>query len=314
MNKTKLKITTQLIVDEAIARGLSVDILDARKCFIRITTGSGRAYYLRSNSTEKSSTAGYLIANYKPVVDRVAADLGVKTPATIIYSDTESAAEFLVQHKSVVVKPADAAHGNGVTTGIRDKLSLESALGFAGRYSKTILLQEHVTGDDFRLLYIGGKLSAAAKRVPANVVGDGSHTVQELIDMENSNPDRGRNYQKKLNFIDSSAAKRYLGERISEVPSEGQVIQVVGTANIGAGGKSVDVTEEVPAALVDTGLKMVEGLNMGLCAVDILAVEGEPETARLIEINASPTFGMHEFPSEGSARPVTRDFLDWLLN
>lgn len=313
MIKDRLKITTRLIVDEAEARGYSVEVLDAKKCFIRIKDSSGEEYLLRSNTSAKTSAISYLIANHKPTVSQLMRKCGVPVPAECIYTDPDSALKFLHEHKNLVVKPVDAAHGNGVTVGVKTREELERAIDFAHTFSRNIILQEFVSGQDYRLLLIGGQLAAAAIRKPAFVLGDGLHTVGELIEIENSSSERGRNYSKKLNLIDVRAAKRFLGDALQKIPALGQEVQVVGTANIGAGGIAIDVTDDLPRELVEMGGKASRVMSMGLCAVDIIMEGKDVATARLIEVNASPTFGMHEYPSVGSPRRVTKKFLDWLI-
>lgn len=313
MNKHKLKITTQLIVDEAIERGYSVQILNAKKCFVEITDDKGRKYLLRSNISHKTSAISYLLANHKPTVNSIMLECGVPVPREAPYTNIAEAQKFLSENKKIVVKPVDAAHGNGVTVDIADVGVLEDAIAFAQSYSRNILIQEFVEGDDYRLLFIGGKLAAAAIRKPAFVVGDGVHTVYELITIENGKPERGKNYSCKLNVINEAAAKRYLGNNISRTPTQGEEVQVVGTANIGAGGMAIDVTDTLSKELVGIGIRAAQALDMGLCAVDVIMAGDEVSSARLIEVNASPTFGMHEYPSEGQPRQVTKDFLDWLI-
>ena len=310
----KLKITTRLIVEEATQRGLSVEVLDIKKCFISITDKNKRLHLLRSNLSEKTPAVSYLLANHKPTARAILIANGLPWPEEIIIRKGGDVGNILERFRKVVVKPVDAAHGNGVTVGVEDHAALVAAIEYAQEYSKNVIVQEHVGGDDYRLLYIGDQLVAAAMRKPARVFGDGIHSIGQLIDMENKNPDRGRNYSEKMNFIDRSAAERYLEDRINEVPEPNKEVQVVGTANIGSGGEAFDVTEDIDARVVKIGLEAARALKLGLCAVDIIMDSNDPLSAKIIELNASPTFGMHEYPSHGSPRPVTKHFLDWLVD
>src|SRR5690606_31617904 len=91
----------------------------------------------------------------------------------------------------IVIKPVDANQGKGITINITNWDAAKTGLAAALEYSKYILVEEYIEGFDFRLLVIGGKFVAAAKRIPAHVKGDGLHTIAELIDRENKDPRRG---------------------------------------------------------------------------------------------------------------------------
>lgn len=310
-----LKITTRLIIDELVKRNFRYEMLDEPKTFYRFWDSNSREYILRSNTTYKSSAAGYLYANNKTMSTFFANDIGVPTPDALLYTNESEAEEFLYKHHRLVVKPVDAAHGNGITIDVRDKESLKSAVEFAQKYSSKVVLQELVQGDDYRVLIIGGKFVAAAIREPAFVTGDGISTIDELIKKENQDPDRGVNYQTKLNKIDLAAAQRFLDKKINDVPKSGEKINVVGVANIGKGGVSIDVTDNISDKIVEYSEKLASKLGLELCGVDFIydAESKQQIEPKFIEINASPTFGLHHFPYEGEARDVTKLFVDWLI-
>lgn len=310
-----LKITTQLITQEIAKRGWKFEIIDERKTFYRFWDDKNKEYLLRSNTSAKTSAVAYLYANNKSATNFLATDVGVAIPQTHVCDSLEQAKEFLEKHKTVVVKPIDSAHGNGVTVGIQDEIFLQDAIKYAKQYSQNIILQEFVAGDDYRLLFIGGKFVAAAIREPASVVGNGIDTIEELILKENKNPDRGVNYQTKLNIIDLASAKRFLGDKVKDVLNKDEKIFVVGTANVGKGGLSIDVTDTVEPKMLELGRQIIEKVGLGLCGIDFIyaAKQSDHTPPKLIELNASPTFGLHHFPAVGQSRNVTKSFIDWLV-
>ncbi|MEI7562625.1 MAG: hypothetical protein WCJ39_02700 [bacterium] len=91
----------------------------------------------------------------------------------------------------VVVKPLDRGQGNGITTNISNKNDLLAAMDIAYGFSKQIIVQKHVQGDDFRITVVGDKISAVTQRVAPYIIGDGMHSIQERIEEENKNPLRG---------------------------------------------------------------------------------------------------------------------------
>ncbi len=244
--------------------------------------------------------------------------MGMRQPAMEKYTDHASFAAFLDIHQSVVVKPSDGSHGNGVTTNLTNVAQLDEAVrgALAASKSKTVLLQEHITGHDVRVLIIDGKLAAAAVRTPADVIGDGTHTIAALIDTENASDLRGTEYHTSLNVISREAATAFLGSGYIEtsVPALGEHVQVVGTANIGTGGTATDITDVLPKAIIDQSVRLLQELSLQCGGVDFIASDLEDASSYcFIEVNASPSFGLHLKPTHGSSKQVQKLFVDMLI-
>ncbi len=184
----------------------------------------------------------------------------------------------------------------------------------ASSASNVVLLQQKVVGSDLRILVVGGRFVAAARRIPASVVGDGKKTVRELILHENqTNPERGENDEKRLSKINVDASERFLGSKLdSVIPAKGQEVTVVGTANIGAGGRAVDYTDKVPAKIIAAAEAFAQKVKVVACGVDFIWNE-ETGDYYFIEGNACPGFCLHIAPAEGTSRPVDKYFVDALL-
>lgn len=305
-----VRMTTRLIISAAKRRGWSVEIISEEPNIIKYTDTRGKEYLLNSVLTDGASAVHKVITDNKQVLYKLAQQWDVPIPETWQYVDREAAEEFLRRQKRVVVKPANAGHGRGITTDITRVSKLHTAIKEAHEFSSTVLLQKHLVGDDYRLLFIGGSLRAAAIRKPAEVIGDGHHTARELIDIENNNPERGQDYEKKLNIIDVHAAQKYLGSNINKVVPKGEAEQAVGVANIGTGGKATDVTGHVPRRMLEYATKLARQIHLPVCGIDF--IDDEVSGPTLIEMNACPSFGLHAFPSQGTPRPVAEDFLNWL--
>lgn len=313
-----LKITAKTIVDELRRRNVPVEILEERYGIIRYKNGDNWRL-LRSSASDDASWLGSFVARHKQLTHEFLRDEDLGDPATMQYSDEASAVAFLQTHEQVVVKPTDAGHGNGVTTGIRTKEALLNAIASAQRASRsgTVILQEQLRGEDVRVLIIGGTYAAAALRTPATVVGDGKRTLRQLIERENEqNEGRGSNYQKRLNYIDIAAAEIFLGGRIdADTPALGEVVRVTGPANIGMGGTSMNLTSELPEQIIRKSERIAKKLGLPTCGVDFM-VEDPADAAsyRFIEVNACPSFGLHLFPTIGRPEPVAVKLVDYLLS
>lgn len=312
-----LKITAKSIIEELEKRAVPVEVIDERISLARFQL-NGQWHLFRSSTQATTSHIGYRAANQKYLALRLLSDVDLQSPHTEIYTDDDAAKRFLKRHGKIVVKPTDSSHGNGVTVDITDVEMLLKAIKTAKeRDSKgAALLQEQVGGTDLRVLIIGGKFAAAALRIPAEVTGDGVSTLRELIHIENTqNPDRGEKYRKRLNVIDVTAAERYLGARIDDTrPLNGEVVRVTGPANIGTGGRSIDVTDTVPAEISKKAEQISKTLGLPTCGVDFMVSDTEDVNSyRYIEVNACPSFGLHLFPSEGKTQPVAKLFVDSIM-
>jgi cyanophycin synthetase len=206
------------------------------------------------------------------------------------------------------------SHGKGITVGVDTEEKLESAIRYAKQIypESDVLVQEQFQGEDLRILIIDGEMVAATRRVPAQVHGNGVSTVLELIRAENNNGSRTSDYSDKLCKINEEKAVRYLGDGINAIPRENEVVQVVGTANIGSGGHAEDVTDDVPSAISDDAVRLANALGAFVCGVDFL-YDRQSNRWILLEANTSPSFGLHLHPTLGSPRAVDEKFVDALL-
>lgn len=311
-----IKVTTRIVMDELKRRGIPVEIVTQQPVVLLRYFFEGTWHLLRSTMPETTSAVGRAICDEKLLSAAVATAADIPVPVTAIYTKMEEAMAFMRQHGSIVVKPPDAAHGHGVTVGVTDAGALQRAVDFAvaASDSETVLLQQKITGSDLRMLVIAGKFVAATCRIPASVVGDGKQTIRELIERENAtNPERGENDEKRLSLISLDASERFLGTALDTViPAEGEEVTVVGTANIGAGGRAKDYTDIVPAEIIAAAETFARTVKVITCGVDFIWDEDTGEFF-FIEGNACPGFCLHIEPAEGTPRPVDRYFVDALL-
>lgn len=274
---------------------------------------NGKQHAIRGVVPDLTSYTGRVIADHKGASSLMAQRISIPVPETIEYTDLRAAEEFLTKHEKIVVKPLDSAHGNGISTGVKSLKGVKKALALALKFSSKVLIQQQVSGTDLRVLVIGGEVVAVSERVPAGVTGDGKHTVKELIEQINRSPDRGEYYEKQLNRIKLDAAAKFVGaKQFKKVPNEGEWVQVIGTANIGSGGHAVNKTGQIPEEIATQAVRYAEATSMFICGVDFLYDEGAG-TWYFLEANASPSFGLHLWPSKGESVDVTSIYVEKLL-
>jgi cyanophycin synthetase len=277
---------------------------------------------IQATITSETRHIAVEIASDKEETNRILADLGLPVPRQyLVYSERAAirAAERIGY--PVVVKPLNANHGRGVSTDMQDRDSVAHAFRQAREHSRGILVESFIRGMDHRMLVINGELIAVAKRVPGHVVGDGQHSITELIDLENSDPRRGIGHEKVLTRLELDEQARRLLENAEltedSVLPEGEIFFLRTTGNLSTGGKAIDLTDVVHPENREMAVRAAEAIGLDVAGVDFLT----PDITRsykevggaICEINAAPGFRMHVAPSEGHARDVAGPVIDMLF-
>lgn len=303
--------TPTYIFEELERRAVPVEVVNEKAMLMRYFHND-EWHFIKGCFDEKANVLAMRICNDKVLAEYIAREVGLNVPASARYENEEAAMEFISAHGPAVMKPVDTAHGHGISMNIRSRTGLKRALSHAKKYSKKKpMLQQYVTGHDVRLLIIDGEYTAAVRRVPATVEGDGEHTIAELIEIENGSPHRSRGISGKLKVISLHSARKFLERKIRRVPEKGEKVPVVGVSNTSMGGHAEDFTVEVPKDIRRKAEAFARKLKMPLCGVDIILNDNGDYS--FIEANSSPGFGPHHHPRVGKARNVTKKYVDYLL-
>lgn len=220
----------------------------------------------------------------------------------------------------IVLKPVNGNHGKGATTNIKTWEDALIALEAAKKYSRGVICEKFITGRDFRMLVINYKFVAAALRTPAAVIGDGVSTIQQLIDIVNSDPRRGYGHEKVLTAItidhftmDMLEKKGYTLDTILE---KGEELWLKPTANLSTGGTATDVTDFVHPSNIFMAERIARIIGLNICGIDVMASDLsqpiEDIGGAVLEVNAAPGFRMHLDPTEGLPRNVAEPVIDML--
>ena len=319
IDEAQFSISNRMIIAEARQRNWKVESITQDELIV-LTTDKGQSALLSITNSQFVSSLGRTIATKKHWSYALCDRADVPTPKTIVYSgDMQQAASFMEANKRVVVKPVDAAHGNGVTTNITDQAALKQAIDYAAQFSEDtgILIQSQVTGEDIRILFIGDTYVGSLIRHPASVVGDGSSTIAQLIATENAREERGLNYQKDLNEINVVAAENYLGDDMQRVPEQDERVQVIGGANVGLGGTSEEVSDRIHPDYIALAKKAKDACLLTHAGVDFMVDDltqppSESNSLNLIEINGGPMLAFHQRPNYGEGKPAIQIYLDWI--
>ncbi len=191
----------------------------------------------------------------------------------------------------------------------------------AEAYAEPVLVERFVSGRDYRVLVIGGRVAAVLERVPAYVVGDGMHTIRQLIDAANADPRRGQSEALPLYPIHidvkTTDALAQQGLTVDEVPGPNTYVKLKPTGSIRGGGAAVDRTDEIHPDNAQIACLAAQTVGIDIAGIDIVTSDiSQPMLATggaVLEVNHGPGFNQHLFPAEGRVRDPGPFVVDMLF-
>ncbi|WP_301102523.1 cyanophycin synthetase [Propionivibrio sp.] len=307
----RLGPSTGSIVYAAVARKIP---------YRRLTEGSmvqfgwgSKQRRIQAAETDRTSAVAESIAQDKELTKTLLHAAGVPVPCGRPVDDAADAwAAALEIGGAVVVKPQDGNQGKGVAVNLTTREQVEAAYAVAFKISDEVLVERYLPGQDYRLLVVGNKLIAAARREPPMVVGDGAHSVRQLVDQVNSDPRRGVGHATSLTKIrfDDIALARLAEDGLTadSIPARGMRVILRNNANLSTGGTATDVTDDVHPDFAARAVAAAQMVGLDIAGVDIVCNNVlrplEEQGGGIVELNAAPGLRMHLQPSYGKGRAV----------
>ncbi|HWJ22164.1 MAG TPA: cyanophycin synthetase [Gemmatimonadaceae bacterium] len=315
----RLGPSTYAIVEEARRRGIPVRRLNSHSL---VQLGLGKNLRrIQATMSDYTSAIGVEIAQDKDDTKRVLQNIGLPVPTgDVARTDDDAVAIAEEIGFPVLCKPLDASHGRGISGRLDTPDQVRAAFAAAAEYARRVVVEQFALGRDHRVLVVDGKVAACAERVPAHVVGDGTHTVRELVIEANRDPRRGSGHTKVLTRLPCDhVTEEHLAARgmtLESVPPAGETVLLRATANLSTGGTSIDRTDEMHPDNV-TACEMAAGIvGLDIAGIDVLtpdiSVPFRENGAVIIEVNAAPGVRMHTHPGEGTPRNVGAPIIDML--
>ncbi len=307
----RLGPSTDSIVQAAMARGIPYRRL-TRGSLVQFGWGS-KQRRIQAAETDRSSAIAESIAQDKELTKKLLDAAGVPVPNGRPVSSADDAWAALCEIGApVVVKPLDGNQGKGVTVNIVSREELDRAYPAAAEIGSEVLVERFISGSDFRFLVVGGRLVAAARRDPPQVIGDGVHSVRELVEQVNSDPRRGEGHATSLTKIRfdeiALASLATQGLRADSVPDKGARVLLRNNANLSTGGTATDVTEDVHPDMAASAVAAAQMIGLDICGVDVVCdsvlKSMQEQGGGVVEVNAAPGLRMHLQPSFGKGRAV----------
>lgn len=303
--------STRSIVDAAVARGIPWRRLNEGSL---IQFGQGaKQRRIMAAETDRTGAIAEEIAQDKELTRMFLQAVGVPVPEGRPVSDADDAwAAAQDIGVPVVVKPQDGNQGRGVATNLTTREQVMAAFEAARQESSMVIVEKCAQGNDYRLLVIGGRLVAAARREPAHVIGDGVHTITELIDRVNMDPRRSDHHATVLSKIHLDPVALGVlndqGYAPESVPPTGTMVLIRRNANLSTGGTAIDVTERVHPEVAERAIEAARVVGLDIAGIDVVAQDVskplEEQGGVIVEVNAAPGLRMHLQPSAGIPRPV----------
>lgn len=317
--RVRLGPSTGSIVEEAVSRKIPWIRLGSNS-LVQLGYGVNQQRF-QATITGNTSSIAVDIACNKELTKRMLHDSAIPVPMGDLIDSLEGLERVIKKiGYPVVIKPLDGNHGKGSSINVTDWNAAKLGLQHAQNYSKKVIVEKYITGFDFRVLVINNKMVAAARRVPAHIIGNGENTIEELIAIENQDPRRGYGHENVLTEIsvdkDTLDLLEKLQYTLETVPHKGEIVYLKSTANLSTGGTSIDVTEMVHPENITMAERISKIIGLDVCGIDIMAENlTQPlkeSGAAIIEVNAAPGFRMHLAPSEGLPRNVAAPVVDML--
>ncbi|WP_371725763.1 MULTISPECIES: N-acetylglutaminylglutamine synthetase [Mycobacterium] len=297
----------RIIADEAMRRGIRVEVLDAGAGEMKLSHG-GRSVITRESLSEFTSAVAMARCDDKRQTRRIVSEAGITVPKGRLATFNNEDHEFLAEVGDVVVKPTRGEQGKGITVGVDGGEELDAALHRAREQYPEVLIEQRAPGDDLRLVVIDGKVVAAAIRRPAEVVGTGKHTIGELIEAQSRRRAAATGGESRIPIDDvTKGTVAEAGWSFDDVLPEGERLRVRRTANLHQGGTIHDVTAEVNPELCRVGVAAAEAIGIPVTGIDLLVPDVTGREYVFIEANERPGLANHE------PQPTAAAFVDFLF-
>lgn len=318
-----MELSTQMLLFDALQKGLQVEILDENDQFLKLWHGDHVEYVKNGNMTSKDNYVMPLAMANKTVTKKILAAAGFSVPDGAEFTSLQAGLDYFshIKGKQIVVKPKSTNFGLGISI-FQEPTSYaayQKALELAFSEDSSVLVEEFIAGTEYRFFVLDGKCEAVLLRVAANVVGDGIHTIRQLVAQKNDNPLRGRDHRSPLEKIQLGEIELLMlaqqGYQPDDILPQGTKVELRRNSNISTGGDSIDVTETMHPSYKDLAAEMALAMGTWACGVDLIIPDSsaistkENPNCTCIELNFNPSMYMHTYCAEGPGQEITPKIL-----
>lgn len=318
------RISTYTIALEGWRRGLKLKFYsifeDGNKLKVRYSLSDGeRTHHFSLSMGDEVSAKAFKICDDKDLTKQYLEKENVPVPKGKMFGIDVSKEEIIQYGLSLgfplVVKPTDGNAGRGVFANITSEEDLREIVPYVRDELEfsDIIVETYVEGEEFRIYVIEDRVLGAMNRKPANVVGDGLHTIRELIHQKNSERKLNPHLTSRLIRIDREIETLLdvNGYELNSIPEENELILLREKSNLSTGGEAIDVTEELTPEIKQIAIDAGEAIpGLTHYGVDMI-VSDDRKKGVILEVNTRPGLGGHLFPGEGKPRDFAKEIIDY---
>lgn len=308
--------STDLLVAESQRRKIETIFLsavDPGMVQLVHSTHQELIYFSRTNGLGSVTMRAF---DTKPITSALLRRGGFPVAEELVTADLEEAVTFMHHHQRVVVKPIQATGGAGITTGITTEPLLRRAFEWArlvhteAGAERRVVVQQHLEGEDCRVLVVNQKHIFATQRLPAAVTGDGQQTVAHLVAAWNATRHPGAVIQLNEKAQELLSSQQLT---VASVPAAGQHVLLSYVSNYHAGGRLRAVTNELGSEIRQMALAVAQYFSVPLLGIDFMTPDHRKTAGTIIELNGTPDITIHHFPDEGEKHDVASVIIDMLF-
>jgi len=221
----------------------------------------------------------------------------------------------------LVVKPRSGSVARHCYTDIRSEEQLRLALKKVFQYSPCFLVERYITGCSvYRATVVDFDNVFCCQQIPANVVGDGLHTIRYLIDQKNRLPNRGQVQQNEFTLFQikedaiTNELLNKLGYDFDTIVPNGERVFLQKNPFLRLGGDIAEVTDKMHPDNKKLFNDVARSFDLRLVGIDFLAQDigasWQEQKCAILEVNLMPCIEMHQMPSEGQPQDIANRVVD----
>ncbi len=318
------ELSTQLLLKAAVKRGLTIDILDRKENFIRLSSRNKTEYIMQATRTSLDRYSSILVMENKVITKKVLKENNINVPEGKYYNSVDKAKSdfWIFKGRPVVIKPKSTNFGLGINIlkENNDNALFNRAVDFAFEQEDSVLIEDFFSGREFRVFIIGDEVVGILHRVPANVTGDGKSTIIELVVVKNKNPLRGKGYKTPLEKINLGEAEEIFLKlqnlTFDSIVKKDETVYLRENSNISTGGDSIDYTDDIHESYKKIAVDAAKALGVKITGLDMIIkdtkVPATKDNYTIIELNFNPAIHIHCYPFIGKNRYLNEKILDAL--
>ena len=319
----KLHTNQRLLVKEMQSRGINVDIIYKEIELIKAEYGKHIEWILDRDSSITPYSVS-IICGDKYITKKILERNDISVPIGEKFLPNEWELSILYARKigfPVVAKPVFGSHGDNIYMDIESEKELKDIVQnvFANKLKTSFIIEKQFDGKEYRVFLTKEGKYAVLHREPAHVIGDGKHSILELIKIENKKREERTNclcpiavdeiteiYMKKNNIS------------MEDIPNKNQKVYLRHNSNVAKGGLCIDYTDKIHSSVIENCKKVLNVFSgLSYVGIDYMSKDIEnnqsTDNYNIVEVNTVPGIHMHMKPSEGKARNVAKYMVDMIF-